>query len=93
MDTLDTYKSEKCHLDILHFGVGNITTNDIELASAFQGLLYISGIFLKYQHLSFWNFCFLIWKEKFKNQKKNKQENFEMLNLYEWHVRYGMEFS
>lgn len=40
MDTLDTYKSEKCRLDILHFGVGNITVNDIETAAAFQGIVF-----------------------------------------------------
>lgn len=39
MDTLDTYKSEKCRLDILHFGIGNITANDIEIASAFKGII------------------------------------------------------
>ena len=37
MDTLDTYHSKKCRLDLVHFGIGNVTESDVELAKAFQG--------------------------------------------------------
>ncbi|XP_074644008.1 uncharacterized protein LOC141900831 [Tubulanus polymorphus] len=40
LDTLDTYQSEQCHLDIIHYGVGSISETDINLAKSFDGLVY-----------------------------------------------------
>ncbi|XP_005112351.1 translation initiation factor IF-2, mitochondrial [Aplysia californica] len=44
LDTLDTYRSKKCRLDIIHFGVGNITESDVEMASAFKGEIYAFNV-------------------------------------------------
>lgn len=38
LDVLETYSSSLCKLDVVHFGIGNITVSDIELAEAFQGI-------------------------------------------------------
>ncbi|XP_029642566.1 translation initiation factor IF-2, mitochondrial isoform X1 [Octopus sinensis] len=40
MDTLDTYKSQECRLDFLHYGIGSVTENDVEMAAAFEGIIY-----------------------------------------------------
>lgn len=50
LDTLDTYNSKKCRLDLIHYGVGSITESDVELAEAFKGkeLLVIYRIFWLY---------------------------------------------
>ena len=37
MDTMETYNSQQCYLDIMHFGVGMVTENDVERAAPFQG--------------------------------------------------------
>lgn len=37
LDVLETYDSDKCKLDIIHFGVGNVSISDIEYADAFKG--------------------------------------------------------
>lgn len=37
LDALDTYTSTKCRLDMLHYGIGNVTLNDVELAASFNG--------------------------------------------------------
>ncbi|XP_025105138.1 translation initiation factor IF-2, mitochondrial-like isoform X2 [Pomacea canaliculata] len=40
LDTLDTYNSKKCRLDLIHYGVGSITESDVELAEAFKGEIF-----------------------------------------------------
>lgn len=37
MDVLETYESDQCKLDIVHYGIGNVSVTDIEYADAFQG--------------------------------------------------------
>lgn len=37
LDVLETYKSTQCKLDIIHYGVGNVSISDIEYADTFQG--------------------------------------------------------
>lgn len=38
LDVLDTYhSSNKCRLDIIHYGVGPVTENDVSTAQAFEG--------------------------------------------------------
>lgn len=38
LDVLDTYSDEeRCRLNLIHYGVGNVTENDVELAQAFDG--------------------------------------------------------
>ena len=38
LDTLDSYDSKLCRLDLIHYGVGNVTESDVELAEAFDGV-------------------------------------------------------
>ncbi|XP_077189962.1 translation initiation factor IF-2, mitochondrial isoform X2 [Paroedura picta] len=41
LNILDTYDAhEECELDILHFGIGDISENDLNLAETFQGIVY-----------------------------------------------------
>ncbi|CAB3375148.1 Hypothetical predicted protein [Cloeon dipterum] len=41
LDVLDTYDDEKrCKLSLIHYGVGQVTENDLELASTFDSLVY-----------------------------------------------------
>lgn len=38
LDIFDSYKCDKiCKLNIVHYGVGSITSSDIELAGTFKG--------------------------------------------------------
>lgn len=37
LDVLETYDSDQCKLDIIHYGVGNVSVTDIEYASTFKG--------------------------------------------------------
>lgn len=37
LSVLDTYRSPQCQLNLLSYGVGNITEYDIEMAAAFDG--------------------------------------------------------
>nr|XP_056708618.1 translation initiation factor IF-2, mitochondrial [Euleptes europaea] len=41
LNILDTYDAdEECELDVLHFGIGDISENDLNLAETFQGIVY-----------------------------------------------------
>lgn len=44
LDILDSYKSKKCRLDLVHYGVGNVTENDVELAEAFEGEIFAFNV-------------------------------------------------
>ena len=38
LDTLDSFNSKQCRLDLIHYGVGNVTESDVEMAEAFNGV-------------------------------------------------------
>lgn len=40
LDVLDSYCSEQCRLDLVHYGVGTVTENDIKLAEPFEAIVY-----------------------------------------------------
>nr|XP_048698313.1 translation initiation factor IF-2, mitochondrial isoform X1 [Caretta caretta]XP_048698314.1 translation initiation factor IF-2, mitochondrial isoform X1 [Caretta caretta] len=41
LNILDSYNAnDECELDVIHFGVGDISENDINLAETFQGVIY-----------------------------------------------------
>ncbi|XP_011202629.2 translation initiation factor IF-2, mitochondrial [Bactrocera dorsalis] len=41
LDVFDTYtNNERCRLDVVHYGVGNVSEGDIELAKAFNAIVY-----------------------------------------------------
>ncbi|KAL8619869.1 hypothetical protein ACOMHN_025955 [Nucella lapillus] len=44
LDTLDSYDSRQCRLDLVHFGVGNVTESDVELAEAFGGEIFAFNV-------------------------------------------------
>ncbi|KAH8417452.1 hypothetical protein KR222_000252, partial [Zaprionus bogoriensis] len=45
LDVLETYNSnERCRLDIVHYGVGNVTEGDLELAKAFNAIIYAFSV-------------------------------------------------
>lgn len=44
LDVMESYTSSLCKLDVVHYGVGNVTVSDIELAEAFQAIIYTFNI-------------------------------------------------
>ncbi|XP_030562705.1 translation initiation factor IF-2, mitochondrial isoform X1 [Drosophila novamexicana] len=45
LDVLETYNSnDRCRLDIVHYGVGNVTEGDLELAKAFNAIIYAFAV-------------------------------------------------
>lgn len=45
LDVLDTYNGhDKCRLDVIHYGVGEISEGDLELAKAFSAIVYAFSI-------------------------------------------------
>jgi translation initiation factor IF-2 len=41
LDVIDTYDDqERCKLSLIHYGVGNITETDVEMAHAFEGFIF-----------------------------------------------------
>lgn len=41
LDTLDTYESTDCKMELVHYGVGPVTPNDVELAETFNAVIYV----------------------------------------------------
>lgn len=37
LDTLDTYHSTECELDVISYGVGDVTATDVTMAASFSG--------------------------------------------------------
>ena len=37
LDVLSTYQSDQCSLDVLSFGIGSVTEEDVKLAADFSG--------------------------------------------------------
>ncbi|KAH1014701.1 hypothetical protein HUJ05_012543 [Dendroctonus ponderosae] len=44
LETLDTYESEECRLDLVHYGVGPVTQTDLELAKSFNAIVYAFNV-------------------------------------------------
>ncbi|CAH0551761.1 unnamed protein product [Brassicogethes aeneus] len=44
LDTLDTYESEECKMELIQYGVGAVTQNDIELADTFKSIIYAFNV-------------------------------------------------
>ncbi|XP_049818285.1 translation initiation factor IF-2, mitochondrial isoform X2 [Aethina tumida] len=44
LDTLDTYHSEDCKMEVIHYGVGSVTQNEIELAQTFKSIIYAFNV-------------------------------------------------
>lgn len=45
LDVLDSYDSnDKCKLDVIHYGVGNVSESDIDLAEAFNAIVYAFNV-------------------------------------------------
>ncbi|XP_067680716.1 translation initiation factor IF-2, mitochondrial-like [Haliotis asinina] len=44
LDTLDTFHSKKCRLDLIHYGVGNVTETDVQLAENFGGEIFCFNV-------------------------------------------------
>ncbi|XP_071054403.1 translation initiation factor IF-2, mitochondrial [Onthophagus taurus] len=44
LNVLSTYESQECPLDIVHFAVGPITESDVELAKAFNAVIYTFNV-------------------------------------------------
>lgn len=45
LDVLETYdRNDKCKLDVVHYGVGDVTEGDIELAKTFNAIIYAFSV-------------------------------------------------
>ncbi|XP_061396380.1 translation initiation factor IF-2, mitochondrial [Musca vetustissima] len=45
LDVLETYTGhDKCRLDIVHYGVGNVSESDVELAKSFNAIIYAFAV-------------------------------------------------
>lgn len=45
LDVLETYSdNEKCRLDVVHYGVGNVSETDVELAKSFDAIIYAFAV-------------------------------------------------
>ena len=45
LDVLDTYsENDRVRLDIVHYGVGDVTANDLEMAKMFNGIIYAFSV-------------------------------------------------
>ena len=48
LDTLESYRSEQCRLNIIHYGVGGVSQHDIELAQMFNGKYILLALIINY---------------------------------------------
>lgn len=44
LDVLDTYHSDRCTLDLIHYGVGAVTEGDVKLAEPFHAIVYAFNV-------------------------------------------------
>lgn len=44
LDTLDTYESTECKMDLVHYGVGSVIPTDVELAETFNAIIYAFNV-------------------------------------------------
>ncbi|XP_046805266.1 translation initiation factor IF-2, mitochondrial isoform X2 [Lucilia cuprina] len=45
LDVLETYsENDKCRLDVVHYGVGNVSESNIELANSFDAIVYAFSV-------------------------------------------------
>uniref|UniRef100_A0A1A9ZFP7 Tr-type G domain-containing protein n=1 Tax=Glossina pallidipes TaxID=7398 RepID=A0A1A9ZFP7_GLOPL len=45
LDVLETYTgNDKCRLDVVHYGVGNVSETDVELAKSFNAIIYAFAV-------------------------------------------------
>ncbi|KAL3287115.1 hypothetical protein HHI36_001596 [Cryptolaemus montrouzieri] len=44
LDTLDTYDSNLCEMDLVHYGIGPITKGDLDLAQTFKAVIYAFNV-------------------------------------------------
>lgn len=45
LDVLETYNAnDKCRLDVVHYGVGNVNESDVELAKSFDAIIYAFSV-------------------------------------------------
>ncbi|KRZ25807.1 Translation initiation factor IF-2, mitochondrial [Trichinella pseudospiralis] len=44
LDVYETYNSTKCNFDLVHFGIGDVTENDLEIADTFKATVAFAAI-------------------------------------------------
>ncbi|KRZ54182.1 Translation initiation factor IF-2, mitochondrial [Trichinella nativa] len=44
LDVYRTYNSTKCNFDLVHFGIGDVTENDLEIADTFKAIIFCFNV-------------------------------------------------
>ncbi|KRZ69166.1 Translation initiation factor IF-2, mitochondrial, partial [Trichinella papuae] len=44
LDVYETYNSTKCNFDLVHFGIGDVTENDLEIADTFKAIIFCFNV-------------------------------------------------
>ncbi|KRX25221.1 Translation initiation factor IF-2, mitochondrial [Trichinella nelsoni] len=44
LDVYGTYNSTKCNFDLVHFGIGDVTENDLEIADTFKAIIFCFNV-------------------------------------------------